>query len=440
MNPLLLARVLARRRTLRRHEQWSHEELAAHRDALVARLRAYAVRHSPFYARLHRGLESAPLSALPVVTKADLMGHFDEVVTDRRITRAGVQAALATLGVADLYLGRYQVVQTAGSTGTRGLFLSNPSEWAWILASYSRPYGWAGVRVDLVHRTSMAVVSSRTSWHQSARVAASVDSPLIRSLRLDAADRIEDTVRALNEFRPRSLVAYASMLGILAEEKAAGRLAIEPHAIVSASEVLTPAIRRAVHAAFGVEPCNVYAATEPAGIAAECTEHSGLHLFEDLVLTEIVDEQYRPVPAGTAGARVLVTVFFSRTQPLIRYEMSDRLVGASASCRCGRPFALIRDVEGRAEDILILDGVRVHPVVFDSVLSAAAPRGWQVQQTSTGVTVRVVKGGEMGVAELRDQVRAALSKSGVTGAQVQVQLVDQLTRTGAGKLKLIVRS
>src|SRR5215218_2934341 len=52
---------------------------------------------------------------------------------------------------------------------------------------------------------------------------------------------------------------------------------------------------------------------------------TGMHLFEDLVIPEVVDNDYRPVPLGHSGDRLLVTVLFSRTIPLIRYELTDRL-------------------------------------------------------------------------------------------------------------------
>ena len=62
-----------------------------------------------------------------------------------------------------------------------------------------------------------------------------------------------------------------------------------------------------VERAWGIRPFNVYAATETDGVASECSRHR-LHLYEDLVITESVDERDRPVPAGTAGAKLLVTV------------------------------------------------------------------------------------------------------------------------------------
>ena len=70
--------------------------------------------------------------------------------------------------------------------------------------------------------------------------------------------------------------------------------------------------------AWHVEPFNVYAATETGGVAAECRHHHGMHLFEDLVIPEVVDNDYRPVPLGQSGDRLLVTVLFRRTIPLIR--------------------------------------------------------------------------------------------------------------------------
>ncbi len=105
--------------------------------------------------------------------------------------------------------------------------------------------------------------------------------------------------------------------------------------------------RRHAEAAWGNKPLEVYAATETAGIASECDLHRGMHLFEDLVITEVVDEKNKPVPPGVYEEKVLVTVLFSRTMPLIRYEMSDSMCpAASPYCPCGRPFALSMGCRG----------------------------------------------------------------------------------------------
>ena len=439
----LILRVLKTRRALRDHEHWARTRIERQRQEAASSLRAFAYAQSPFYRRFHRGLLDRPLTELPVLTKAQLMENFDELVTDRRIRLADVEAHLATMSGDASVLDRYRVVATSGSTGLRGIFLSDPAEWATVIASYNRAQEWAGVSISPVRRMRLAVVSTTTAWHQSARVGASVGNPLVSTLRLNATDPLEDVVARLNAFRPHSLVAYASMNRLLAEEQLDGRLHITPTAVMSASEVLTDDTRRLIAAAWGHQPFNVYAATEPAGIASECERHTGLHLYDDLVITEVVDEQNRPVPPGEYGAKVLVTVLFSRTQPLIRYEMSDSVRLSSENCPCGRPFPLIDGIQGRHEDTVRLPSrthgsVAVHPNVFHDVLDRVPAGQWQVVQERDQLRLLVAgpgpdfDGGAVVVA-----IRTAIEQLGAQIADIRWETVTAIPRTSVGKAPLV---
>jgi phenylacetate-CoA ligase len=285
------------------------------------------------------------------------MDSFDQISTDPAVNLADLQAYLAMLRGSELFRGRYWVSATSGSSGRKSIIASGRAEWAMILGSYLRASEWAGVRTGLTHRVTMAVVSSTTPWHQSSRVAATARSPFIVSERLDAGAPLPDLVTRLNEPRPDVLVAYASMIRALAGEQLAGRLHVAPRGVNSSSEVLT----------------------------AECDQHRGMHLFEDLLIPEVVDDGYRPVPPGESGSRLLVTVLSSRTIPLIRYEMTDRVRLATQPCPCGRPFRLVESIEGRTDDVLVLPAagggtVQIHPVVFHQVLDLLDAAGWQVRQ------------------------------------------------------------
>ena len=336
--------ILRKRRGLRKREQWGPLTLRAHQEQALAALRAHATAHSPSYAERHRGLEAAPLAELPPITKRELMARFDEVVTDRNLQLATLERYLREDTEEPLH-GRYWVSATSGSSGLRAIIPSNFDEWTSIIASYARASEWTGIRANLRHRTRMAVVSSRTPWHQSARVGATVQSPLVATLRLDAGDSLPDTLARLDAFEPEVLVAYASMLRILAEEQTAGRLHIHPMAVNASSEVLTPHTRQLISEAWGGVPFEVYAATETGGIAAECAEHRGMHVFEDLVIAESVDDNYAPVPDGETGSRLLVTVLHSRSLPLIRYELTDRVRLSARRCDCGRTLRMLEAVE-----------------------------------------------------------------------------------------------
>lgn len=398
---------------------------------------------SPFYRRFHAGLEDRPLAELPVLTKAELMANFDDVVTDREIRLADVEAHLGEITGDERFRRRYRVVSTSGTTGLRGIFLSDPTEWAHVIASYARAQEWAGIVPSLRRPVRLAVASTRKPWHQSARVGASVRSPMAPTLRLDATDPMPRSVDQLNAFQPASLVAYASMQRLLAEEQLAGRLNVAPQAVMSASEVLTADTRRRINDAWGIRPFDVYAATEPAGIASECEQHAGLHLYEDLVITEVVDENNSPVPPGSAGAKILVSVLFSRTQPLIRYELSDSVVPTDRRCLCGRTFGLIEGVQGRREDVVHLpsrDGgtVSIHPNIFHDVLDRVAAGEWQIVQEAGQIKLLVARpGANFDGAAVLAEVARGLDGSGANVPELSWAEVDAIPRTGTGKASLI---
>jgi putative adenylate-forming enzyme len=445
MNPALLARIFRRRAELRSHDRWTRQQLEHHQAAALRELREFALARSHFYQRFHRSFENRPLQELPVLTKATLMEVFDELATAPDVRRSEVESHLTTMESTDRLHGRYFVAATSGSTGRRGFFVWDDREWATVMASYARSQDWAGVPAKLTRRMKMAVVSSKTPWHQSAVVGATAHSPFVPTLRLDSKEPVDKLDAELDAFGPEVLVGYASMMRLLADEQLGGRLHIAPKAIFSASEVLSGESRRRIEQAFGTVPYNVYAATETAGIASDCERHR-MHLFEDLVITEIVDDRNRPVPPGQFGAKVLVTVLFSRTLPLIRYEMSDCPRPSAEVCACGRPFALIDGIEGRREDVLELSAsdaggtVSVHPNTFHDVLDLVPARGWQVVAEPS--QLRVLMAGlptEYDRAGLVQKLNAALRARG-TSPRILVEDVHEIPRSALGKAPLIRRA
>ncbi|WP_104172920.1 phenylacetate--CoA ligase family protein [Arthrobacter sp. Y81] len=446
MDLRLISRVLFLRAAWRRRDHWDAARITAHQEHALQELRRAAYAGSEFYRRHHAGLHDAPLNRLPPVTKADLMDHFDEAVTTPDLRLEDLENHLRALtesggdpGVP--WKGRWWAAATAGTTGRRGTFVWNRSEWGTVLASYARANDWAGISAGLTRPLKMALVSSRVPTHQSAVVGASLRSGLVPALRLDVTAPMDETVAALNRFQPRILVGYASALKPLAAEQRAGRLHISPQGVMSASEVLSPHTASELEAAWGSAPYDVYAATETAGIASPCT-YRNRHVYEDLLIIEPVDQAGNPVPAGTTGAKLLVTVLFSRTLPLIRYEMSDTVRLGARGCPCGRSFTLLEDIEGRIEDVLQLPGkagkIYVHPIVFHHVLDEAGSAGWQVIQEPSGLRV-LLAGLVPGVSieGVRAAVISALNEAGVVETRVDVYLTDHLERTALGKAPFV---
>ena len=444
MNIRIMLKLLQTLEQLRKHERWTRSQLEDHQAAALLRLRNYAYERSPFYQRFHKGLMDRPLAGLPVLTKAMLMENFDDLVTDRTLHLENIRRFAKEGEVGQRFQDRYYVNATSGSSGHPGFFLFDESEWTFVLASFARGQEWSGVRINLTRQQKMATVASISPWHMSSQVAATVKSWWRPSLRIPASQPISKSVEQLNAWQPEVLISYASMAGALADEQLAGRLQIHPKVVYVASEVLTSQTKQRAKEAWGDEPYNQYAATETAGIASEHLSCRHMHFYEDLVITEVVDEQYRPVPAGEYGAKILVTTLFSRTQPLIRYELNDSVRVSAEQHACALPFKVLESVQGRVEDSLMLPAlsggeVLIRPLVINRIMDIAPVSGWQIQQQTDQGLVVLLSGTRNGVTNewLAEQINQSLSQEGAQVPYVHVQRVMEIPKTAAGKAPLI---
>jgi putative adenylate-forming enzyme len=139
------------------------------------------------------------------------------------------------------------------------------------------------------------------------------------------------------------------MLRILAREAELGRLDIAPSQLVSYAEVLYPEDRARLSDVFKCPVYEIYKATE-GSIAISC-RHGSLHINEDLVAVELLNADETPTPDGIPSHHVLVTDLHKTSQPIIRYRLNDILSIDPARCPCGSAFRVIRQIQGRSDDL-----------------------------------------------------------------------------------------
>ena len=136
-------------------------------------------------------------------------------------------------------------------------------------------------------------------------------------------------------------------------------------------ETLSPAMRRRVQQGFGCRVANRYGASEFLAIASEC-DRGRMHLNSDWVILEPVDDRRRVLPPGERGTTTLLTNLANHVQPLIRYDLGDRVTLHAEACECGSHLPLI-EVEGRCDDTLRVGlpgapAVHVLPLAVSTVL------------------------------------------------------------------------
>ena len=422
-------------RQLPRHVErlgWDAGRLAAHQRDRLRALLARAIAGSPFHAGRLRGVdpdrfELADLARLPVMTKAQMMASFDTATTDRRLTRDLVERHLArSVTEPSLLLGDYVGLVSGGSTGQRGLFVQTVEEYAAFVASVTRRAMAAALASGGPPPEGLVIgmVGAGSPVHSSGLSAVTATRPPLRMVAAPAGLPVAEIVRRLNAARPPSLLAYAAKLAELAREQREGRLRLNLRSVISMAESISPQERATVAEAFGVPVTDLFVSTE--GLVGH-SEPGGtvLTFASDNCIAECTDQEGRPVPDGVASAKVLVTNLHNLTQPLIRYELTDRFTPAGVS-----PGGALRaSVQGRSDDLFRYTGASVHPFVLGApLLHAPAVREFQVRQTERGADIAAVADGDFDQAALAAAVEQSLRRAGLARPQVAIRRVGALDR------------
>jgi len=136
------------------------------------------------------------------------------------------------------------------------------------------------------------------------------------------------------------------------------------------AEPASPGLKKAVAESWGIQYVEAYGLSEiiGPGVAATC-EHGSLHVFEDHFIPEIIDPETGEVlPDGEEG-ELVITTLTKQALPMIRYRTKDITVIHREPCKCGRTLVWIESIRGRADDMLIVNGVNVFPSQVEHVIT-----------------------------------------------------------------------
>lgn len=356
----------------------------------LRRLVQKARKKSPYFSKLYAHLPDTnliKLNDLPVTSKVDLMGEFDNWLTDRSLTLAQARDHMSDMDNLGVPIGQYGVFRTSGSSGEPAVVVIPLSVLeAFIglsLARLSRQL----IIIEKIQKTGTCLIISGGSGHFGGvgfnKLVQHLAPRLARKLtHIPIEQPIEKTVKQLNGIGPIAVITtYPSMLEILTREKEAGRLEIEPKLFKVAGETFTSELRKRVEKAFpslelGI--LDIYSCTECPFMAYEC-DCGRQHVVEDWVILEAVDENGQPVPDGELSTTALLTVLSNHAQPFIRYDIGDRLRFYRDPCACGSPFRSFQ-IEGRQATVVRVGNVTLSPLAFD--LEHESAQRVQLVQTS----------------------------------------------------------
>ena len=322
--------------------------------------------HSSYYADVFRsrGLSSAQIHSLddlqqfPFTTKDDL--------------RAAYPYQMAAIPLQKCV----RIHSSSGTTGNPTVVLHSQkdlNEWANQVA---RCMYMVGLRdTDVFQNTSgYGMFTGGLGFQYGAERLGALTIPA-------AAGNSKRQIKFITDFGVTCLHVIPSYATRLAE--VFGEMGLDPqrdtrlHTLCIGAEPHSEEQRRRIERLLGVKAYNCFGMSEMngPGVAFECREQNGLHIWEDYVIAEIVHpETLRPVKEGETGELVLTTLL-REAMPLIRYRTRDLTRFLPGECPCGRTHRRIDRFRGRSDDMIILKGVNIFPVQIEKILMSFGELG-----------------------------------------------------------------
>jgi len=429
---------------------WSTETLKQERQKGLRSLLKHATDNSPWHRdRLSNvdidTFQETDLGSLPIMTKADVMGNWDQIVTDTRLTLEGannhITQKLRDPDAPYYYLDDYEIFATGGSTGSRGVFVWGWEEFIEIACATFRYQMRDELPESLTKDRLLAVVEAGETVHGSPFLFSVSPDQNTRVDWFPASTPMKELVAQLNAAQPTQINGFSSAVQELAIEAAAGNLKISPRRVTSNSEPLLPEARAAAKKAWGVDINNMWGCVEVGLIGVECDAHQGMHMTDDMVICEFADQDNQPTDDPDKIDKILATSLFGTSLPMIRYEVSDIAIPGKDLCSCGSIFPLIEEVRGRADDAFVYDGdIKIHPLVFRTPLGQHPHiEEYQIQQTINGATISVVSTGIVDESLLKSDIEAALTALGMSAPEIVIKFVEAVQRhKETGKLRRFI--
>jgi phenylacetate-coenzyme A ligase PaaK-like adenylate-forming protein len=423
--------------------------IAAAREQRLAERIAHARTHSPFYRKAWRDLPGGRLSLplLPPVNKRELMAAFDDWCTDRAIAWRDVEAFIAARAhIGERFRNKYILWTSSGTTGTPGVYVQDPGALAVYDALVS--VQMVGPEFGSVHvakrngRAALVTADSDhfagiTSWRRQAQ-----RKPWLDMATFAVTAPLRSIVGSLNQYDPAFLASYPTVLGLLAEEQNAGRLHLELAGLWSGGEALSSAAQAAIEDAFGCPVHNEYGASECLSIGYAC-RHGALHVNADWVVLEPVDRNLQPTPPGDLSYTVLLTNLANAVQPIIRYDLGDRVRMRVGPCPCGSALPAL-EIEGRAGDILAIAApddtvVKLVPLAIATVVEDAARvyRFQIVQEAPHSLALRLSEADRARSDPALRALREYLDSQGLANVTVRLDEAEP-AESRDGKMRQVV--
>lgn len=411
---MLLRKIYYLNKVLR--NQWKKpKELEKIQNKMLRRIILHAYKNTVFYRRLWKkhniditSIKTVEnLKKLPLISKLDLTKNYNQFLTTG--------------------LAKRMVMRT--TSGTSGVGMKIPFDeksWDYLEAIYLRSLLAAGYdpRKPLTYY-----------WYTPFEKTIHAQLGFMKKILIPCRLTEEQQIEILQKINPEYIYYFSSSIFSIAKKMKKEGIELTPKSVITHAEVLSNKMRKVIEDTFQTPVFDHYGTAEFVRVAWECDKKIGYHVDADSTVVEILDDG-EPVSSGENGSAVF-TGMVNGVFPLIRYKIGDIFVASDEKCNCGRSLPLIKSIEGREKDMIVLkSGKTIYPkTIIDPLAGLDAIYKFRVNYF--GKNHFVINLVSFEGDSIEQMIKSSLQKTIGENIKVEVELVEEISKGKTGKRELV---
>lgn len=418
----MLLRILSHMPALYKNQYKSPEKLKKFQEKRLRYMVNFAYRNTALYKEKFKKAHIIPsdidtlddITKIPLVTKEEIKAVYPQGIVTPGCTEENCAVEI-----------------TSGASGSMLKVLYDPKSLDYLKAVSFRDVLAQGVRP---WHTFCVRCSDLMEYEKISQ------NPFNREVGILEGAPEEEIIEQVKKLQPHILAGHPSSFVAMAHTmEKNGITDIHPLKILLGGEVAYPVYREYIEKVFQCPTFNKYGAYEMYSIAWECNHHN-MHINADSVILEFLKDG-EPVSSGERG-EIVATNLWNKAMPFIRYKLDDIGIPSDCECVCGRKFPVLQDIEGRADDFIVLPSGKVIPPIqvtaaFFKTIHNHIEQFRVIQDTKSHIYVYIVpqKGFTDTVEKsLLHRIRESLGPS----INIDMEKVKHLEQTGRSKFRTII--
>jgi len=434
--PVLYGKVFRKwKKFLDESQWWSKSEIEEYQIRELSTLLNHAYNNVPYYKSLFEKEKIKPSD----------IDDFDRLSIIPPLTRTKIQNNLSKIKAKNYPSSKFQRVATSGSTTEPLSFYIQKKKSEQI----ENAFQWRYRNIIGVNYKNEYIYLTGINLNTYASNGEEIWSKYFIPLRIFALSSfhltdyyLEKYVKAINE-RPHSILfGFPSSLYMLAKYMAKNDLTFKNIKLThTGSENLYPYQRSLMRKQFGSEIFDHYGHAEQCVFLHQCERANLYHVIPEYGITEIIDESGKNIRSEGKIGEMYGTSFMNYAFPFIRYKTGDMVEFSGKMCGCNRNFETIKSVQGRLQEFFIdINGKLIfltaavgalHEEIFKNL------EKFQFYQDKKGVAILKIIPKKTYTDKDNETIMKALYSKMPNSIKIEIEKVDELSRTKAGKFMLM---